>query len=190
MKANDTNFIRRLQRHKPDALDYIVDTYLPLVKGTVIKVLGPLRNDGLIDECVNDSFLSVWQHADSFRGTPEDFRKWIYAIARFKAIDAYRKQIRQQAQVVGDAKLDILQAVSAEQELLLAEEQAEVMQLLHQLSDTDRDIFTMKYLLGMRTEDIAAKLGLTRTAVDNRVFRGKKKLQEKAQHMGLGGHTV
>ncbi|WP_020618014.1 sigma-70 family RNA polymerase sigma factor [Paenibacillus daejeonensis] len=190
MKTNDTNFIRRLQRHKPDALDYIVDSYLPLVKGTIIKVLGPLRNDGLIDECINDSFLSVWQHADSFRGNSEDFRKWIYAIARFKAIDAYRKQVRRQAQVAGDTNLDILQTASAEQELLLAEEQADIIQLLHQLSETDRDIFTMKYLLGMRTDDIAAKLGLTRTAVDNRVFRGKKKLQEKAHHMGLGGYTV
>lgn len=190
MKAKESNFIKRLHRRKTDALDYIVDTYLPLVKGTVIQILGPLRNDGLIDECINDCFLSVWQHADSFQGNTDDFRKWLYAIARFKAIDAYRKRIRQQAQVVGDANIDTLQTASAEQELLLAEEQAEVMQLLLQLGDTDREIFTMKYLLGMRTEVIADKLGLTRTAVDNRVFRGKKKLQEKAHHMGLGGHTV
>lgn len=190
MKANETNFIRRLQRRKEDALDYIVDTYLPLVKGAVVKILGPLRSDGLIEECVNDSFLAVWQHADAFHGDTEDFRKWIYAIARFRAIDAYRKAVRQQGHLAPEASLETLRSESAEQEMLLAEEHAEVMQLLDQLGETDRAIFTMKYLLGLRTEDIAAKLGLTRTAIDNRIFRGKKKLQEKARHMGLGGHTI
>ena len=32
----------------------------------------------------------------------------------------------------------------------------------------------MKYLLGMKTEEIGDKLGLTRAAIDNRVYRGKE----------------
>ena len=33
MKSNDKNFIQRLQRQKEDALEFIVDHYLPLIKG-------------------------------------------------------------------------------------------------------------------------------------------------------------
>ncbi|MHA7962996.1 sigma-70 family RNA polymerase sigma factor [Paenibacillus sp. CAU 1782] len=191
MKANETNFVRRLQRHKEDALDYIVDTYLPLVKGTIVKVLAPLRNNGMIEECINDTFLAVWNHSDQFRGESSDFRKWIYAIARSKAIDSYRKAMRQRMVMATDEPdMTGHLAQSAEDELFLAEEQAEIDRLLHQLDETDREIFVMKYMLGMRSDEIADKFGLTRTAVDNRIFRGKKKLKERAKHMELGGNLA
>ncbi len=191
MKANETNFVRRLQKHKEDALDYVVDAYLPLVKGTIAKVLIPLQNNGLIEECINDTFLAVWHHGDQFSGEPEDFRKWIYAIARSKAIDSYRKEMRQRERITAeepDYNTQLTQ--SAEDELFLAEEQAEIKGLLNQLEVTDREIFIMKYMLGMRSDEIADRLGLTRTAVDNRIFRGKKKLKEKAAHIKLGGNLA
>lgn len=37
MKSNEKNFIKRLQRQKEDALEFVVDTYLPLIKGSRIK---------------------------------------------------------------------------------------------------------------------------------------------------------
>lgn len=191
MKANETNFVRRLQKHKEDALDYIVDTYLPLVKGTIGKVLAPLQNNGMIEECINDTFLAVWNHSDQFRGESGDFRKWIYAIAKSKAIDCYRKAMRQRT-VMATKEPDMTSylTLSAEDELFLAEGRAEIVKLLHQLDKTDREIFVMKYMLGMRSDEIADRFGLTRTAVDNRIFRGKKKLKDKAEHMELGGNLA
>ncbi|MFD3449495.1 hypothetical protein ACFDTO_33490 [Microbacteriaceae bacterium 4G12] len=62
MKSHEKNFIKRLKRQKEDALDFIVDTYLPLVKGVTYKILAPIGNPGIIDECINDVFLSVWNH--------------------------------------------------------------------------------------------------------------------------------
>ena len=57
MKSNEKNFIKRLQRQKEDALEFVVDTYLPLIKGITHKVLLPIQNDGLIEECINDIFF-------------------------------------------------------------------------------------------------------------------------------------
>ena len=68
MKSNDQNFINRLQRQKEDALEFIVDTYLPLIKGVTYKVLSPLENDGVIEECINDIFLSIWNNSKKFQG--------------------------------------------------------------------------------------------------------------------------
>lgn len=56
MKSNDSNFIQRLQRQKEGALEFIVDKYLPLIKGITNKVLGPLNNEGVMEECFNDVF--------------------------------------------------------------------------------------------------------------------------------------
>ena len=48
MKSNESNFIKRLQSGKEDALDFIVDRYLPLLKSVVRQVLGPIQT-GRID---------------------------------------------------------------------------------------------------------------------------------------------
>ncbi|WAG58891.1 hypothetical protein [Clostridium estertheticum] len=50
MKSNEENYIRRLKNRKEDALEFIVDKYLALVKFTVYKVLSPLKRDGIIED--------------------------------------------------------------------------------------------------------------------------------------------
>ena len=53
------------------------------------------------------------------------------------------------------------------------EDREELLKLINQLEPLDQKVFIMKYLLGMKTEEIGDKLGLTRAAIDNRVYRGK-----------------
>ncbi|CAI8744137.1 MULTISPECIES: sigma-70 family RNA polymerase sigma factor [Bacillus] len=188
MKSNEKNFIKRLQRQKEDALEFIVDTYLPLIKAIVHKVLIPLKNDGLIDECINDIFLSVWNNANKFHGEPEDFKKWIAAIAKFKAIDYYRK-VSKRVKATSD-DFDVNTGKSAEDELIVMEDRNELMKLIHELEPVDQKIFIMKFLLGLKTEEIGEKLGLTRAVIDNRIYRGKKKLQKNATNLSLGGSVI
>ncbi|MED3123087.1 sigma-70 family RNA polymerase sigma factor [Bacillus wiedmannii] len=188
MKSNEKNFIKRLQRQKEDALEFVVDTYLPLIKGITNKVLLPVQNDGLIEECVNDIFLSIWNNANKFHGEPSDFKKWIAAIAKFKAIDYYRKATRK-VEIISD-EFHISTEKSAEDELIVMEDREELLKLINQLEPLDQKVFIMKYLLGMKTEEIGDKLGLTRAAIDNRVYRGKKKLQQNATNISFGGSAI
>ncbi|MCI0764128.1 sigma-70 family RNA polymerase sigma factor [Bacillus sp. TL12] len=188
MKSNEKNFIKRLQRQKEDALEFIVDTYLPLIKGITHKVLIPLKNDGLIEECINDIFLSVWHNANKFHGEAEDFKKWIAAIAKFKAIDYYRKA-NKEVEITSD-DLDVNKGRSAEDEFIVIEDRNELVKIINELEPVDQKIFIMKFLLGFKTEEIGEKLGLTRAAVDNRIYRGKKKLQKNATNLSLGGSVI
>ncbi|MEI4828388.1 sigma-70 family RNA polymerase sigma factor [Bacillus sp. FJAT-53711] len=188
MKSNDTNFIRRLQRQKEDALEFIVDTYLPLIKGITYKILAPLENKGVIEECVNDIFLSIWNNSKKFHGDQADFKKWICAIAKFKAIDYYRKSVTNVE--LPQNYMDLNAEKSVEDELILIENRNELIKLINQLEPVDREIFIMKFLLGLKTEDIAEKFGLTRAAIDNRIYRGKKKLHRNATNLNFGGSVV
>jgi len=188
LRANDANFIHRLKRQKEDALDFIVDRYLPLIKGVTHKVLSPLEDDGLIEECVNDILLSIWNNSKKFHGDSTDFKKWICAIAKYKSIDYYRKRSRK-IEIITDV-MDWSHEKSAEDELILMEEKTELIQLINLLGPMDRDIFMMKFFLGIKTEDISAKLGLTNASIDNRIYRGKKKLSNKAKHHGLRGGVL
>ena len=188
MKSNDKNFIQRLQRQKDDALEFIVDQYLPLIKGVTFKVLGPLNNDGIVEECINDIFLSIWNNSKKFHGDSTDFKKWICAIAKFKAIDYYRKVSKRSENSLHD--IEVCVEKSAEDELMLREDRAELVRLINYLEPVDRDIFIMKFFLGLKTEEIASKLSMTRASIDNRIYRGKKKLHKKAANLDLGGNVI
>ncbi|MDI7741100.1 sigma-70 family RNA polymerase sigma factor [Lysinibacillus fusiformis] len=176
MKCSSTNFIARLKKQKEDALDYIIEAYLPLVKTIASKILHNMKRSD-IEECVNDVFLTVWQNAHQFHGDAQDFKKWIGTITKYKAIDCYRQAEKQMANEQSDAPLE--QKASAQQtdlSVLQREEKNELLFAISQLESLDRDIFMMKYYLELSNSEIADHLGLTKAAVDNRLYRGKKVL--------------
>lgn len=174
-------YIKRLKKQKEDALEYIIDEYLPFVKAITFKILAPIGKQSAIDECINDVFLDVWQNAEKFQGESADFKRWLGTITKYKAIDYYRaldKQNMREAELVDCYE----QHNSNSEQTILKQEQKNTM-LLHisQLEPPDGDIFTMKYFLEMSNSEIADALSLTKAAVDNRLYRGKKKLAESPQ---------
>lgn len=183
MACNESNYIKKLKKKKEDALEYIVDKYLGLVKGVSYKILSPLQNDGIIEECMNDVFLSVWNNSDKFSGDNDDFKKWICAITKFKALDYYRKEVKKSEVALDDS--DYTHKTTVEDEIIEAENKEELIALINTLNDIDRDIFVMKFFLGIKSEDIALKLNLTKASVDNRISRGRKKL--KGDYTLMGG---
>lgn len=176
MRVNNSNYIKQLKSGKEAALEFIVDKYLPLVKGIVNKVLLPTGDSYFIEECINDVFLSVWDNSSKFSGEDTDFRRWICVIAKFKAIDYYRKSKKNMNIAV--EVIEELQVNSAEEEFLTKEEENQLIKLINQLEQIDRNIFVMKFFLGESSEDIAKKLNMSKAAIDNRIYRGKKKLRD------------
>lgn len=59
------------------------------------------------------------------------------------------------------------------------------MNLLDQLNEVDKKIFVMKYFLEMTSEEIAKKVGVTKMAVDGRVYRNKKKLKKMVSELNM-----
>lgn len=174
MKSSSTNFITRLKKQKEDALEYIIDVYMPLVKTIATKILHNKKRAD-IDECVNDVFLTVWQKAYQFDGDADDFKKWIGMISKYKSIDRYRQAEKQIAREQSDAPLERKASDSqTEGSVLQREEKNELLFAISQLKDIDRDIFMMKYYLELPNSEIADTLGLSKAAVDNRLYRGKK----------------
>lgn len=181
MKCSSTNFITRLKKQKEDALDYIIEAYLPLVKTIATKILHNMKRPD-IDECVNDVFLTVWQNAQQFNGDAADFKKWIGMITKYKAIDRYCQTERQMTNEQFDAPLEEkASALQTDLSVIQREEKNELLFAISQLDAIDRDIFMMKYYLDLTNLEIANHLGLSKAAVDNRLYRGKKILATNAK---------
>ncbi len=181
MRCHSKNFVTRLQTQQEDALEYVIEHYSSLVNAIAYKVLSGISMDA-IDDCVNDVFLAVWQNAGQFRGEPEDFKKWIGMMTKYKAIDLFRKLEKQQAREQGDDLLEQKPTCEDLQEQLVKkEEKKDLLLAISKLESVDRDIFMMKYYLHLSTIEIAEALLLSKAAVENRLYRGKKKLATTIQ---------
>ncbi|WP_245622918.1 sigma-70 family RNA polymerase sigma factor [Lysinibacillus contaminans] len=181
MRCHTKNFISRLQKQKEDALEYVIEHYSGFVHAIAYKVLSSISKDA-IDDCVNDVFLAVWQNAKQFKGEPEDFKKWMGMLTKYKAIDLFRKLEKQQAREQGDEELTQKPGQrDVQEELVNKEQRNDLLLAISQLESIDRDIFMMKYYLQLSNIEIAEALHLSKAAVENRLYRGKKKLATKIQ---------
>lgn len=175
MRVNEENFIELLKKKKEDALYFVVDKYHPLIKGIAFKVLSPLNKEGLIDECINDIFMQIWNNSSKFKGEREDFKKWVGAVAKFKAIDYYRTYIKE----IQTSLDEITErgGIALEDEVISLENREELIKEINLLGKPDSEIFLMKYFLGYSSEEIGKRLDITKASVDNRLSRGRKKLR-------------
>jgi RNA polymerase sigma-70 factor (ECF subfamily) len=181
MRITSENFIKHLKRKREEALEYVIEEYIGIVKAIIYNSLQSYNDPQSVEECINDTFLGVYDNSRQFEGNQEDFRRWICTIAKFKAIDKQRKLSK--SEIVTDIN-EIKNAVkSAEEEFLIWSSTEDILKMMTQLEPVDRDIFTMKFFLNMKNEEISQHLGLTKASVDNRLYRGKKRLQQ----IRLGG---
>ena len=183
MKIDEKNFIRYLQAGKEDALDYVIDHYLPLIKGIVSKTLGPFSKNDISKERCNDILFSIWKNTKKFNGEVNDFKKWVCVIAKYKAIDYYRMEIKKKENVSLNIMLDSSDYTSSTSSSL--EDQENILSITSRLKPLDQKIFIMRYLLDFDTEEIACQLHMTKSAIDNRLYHGKKKLKK-----ALGGISI
>lgn len=181
MKITSDNFIKYFKKGKESALEYVIEEYAGIVKAVVYNALKSYKDPFMIEECISDAFIGAYENAKQFEGDEEDFRKWLCTIAKFKAVDKQRKLARSPEVTNVD---DICSAVlSAEEEFLLKNDAHDLMKMMKRLDKTDREIFLMKYFLNMKNEEIGKVVGMTKAAVDNRLYRGKKNLKR----MYIGG---
>ncbi|WP_433747518.1 sigma-70 family RNA polymerase sigma factor [Falsibacillus pallidus] len=175
MAVSNRNFIKRLKKQKEDALEYVIDVYMPYVKAIAMRILQPIGQRDLVDDCINEVFLEVWKNSHQFNGEVEDFKKWIGVITKYRAIDFYRVYEKKAAR---EEELDEVESLAAnrQNDLLVQEQRNELLFELSKLDEVDREIFMMKYYVGLSNGEIAESLQLTKSAVDNRLYRGKKKL--------------
>jgi len=159
------------------------------------------------EECVNDLFVAVWQEIGTFDTERGTLRTWLTMRAKYIALDRRRQLCRKQAHHMqsvddnrqwasaggdgshralgwGGHERDMRMALSPHPEasmehLLEQSERREELRLaLATLPELDRYLIYQRYFKYASTEELAAKTGLTRHAVDTRLWRARKSLRE------------
>ena len=204
---SDEDLAQRLQQHDSEALETLISRYSREVYYFIRLVLDGIGVAQDAEECVNDLFIAVWQEIDTFDPERGTLRTWLTMRAKYIALDRRRQLCRRQSHNVQSAD-EIRQWATSEgsgsgrisgwrgreyenrvtlpphpessMEFLLeqSERREELRIALATLPEIDRYLIYQRYFKFASIEELAAKTGLTRHAVDTRLWRARKSLRE------------
>ena len=136
-----------------------------------------LHNCQDAEDAVHNAFLQVIKHFKKIQNTPiQDLTPMVAVIARNEAISLQRKRRREIPLEDWDGIAEMSEAVT--------DYHALVDSFTH-LPQTYRTAMEMKLLLGYSDGEIAARLGLSKTAVSTRISRGRQLLRDIVEQEGF-----
>ena len=204
---SDDDLARGLQSRDPEALETLISRYSREMFYFIRGVLDGIGVAQDAEECVYDLFMTVWQEIDSFDVERGTLHTWLTMRARYIALDKRRQLCRRQTHNVqpadenrqwsnsdngggrkssgrgvydNDSRIALPPHPEASMETLLeqSERREELRVALATLPELDRYLIIQRYFKFASTEELAAKTGLTRHAVDTRLWRARKSLRE------------
>ena len=129
----------------------------------------------IAQDITQEVFMRYWQNLRK----GEDFkneRAYLYTVARNLVIDWYRKKKESSLDAImetgvdfrGDGPTSITDHVEA----------AEVLEVIQQLDETDREVLLLRYVEGFSPKDIAQQIGESANVVSVRIHRALGKVQD------------
>ena len=149
--------------------------------------LGILHNHQDAEECVNDTYLAVWNTIPPNR--PASLIAYVGKVTRNIAVDAIRKRTAKGRKCEGTVLIDELaeclpapEAPDPADDLPLREA---LQRFFDSLSEEDRAIMVRRYYNGEPTEAISLALGLKHSTVRVRLHRLRERLRAHLEERGV-----
>ena len=147
-----------------------------------------LSDEEDVKECVNDTWLGVWNSIPPNR--PDPLRAYVCRIARNLAAKKYHSNTAEKRNSQYDLALDELEEVlsgrdSAEEAFEAKELRAAINGFLAGLNASDRFLFMRRYWYSDPVKDIAKMAESTPNSVTVRLFRIREKLRRYLEKEGL-----
>lgn len=201
---DEQRLIQGLRARNPRVLETLIAQYSHEFFYFIRLVLEGIGSVQDAEECVNDLFVTVWQDFDSFDPARGSLRTWLTMRAKYIALDRRRHLARRNpsgalvashpvehyASSDGSGtdelsrEMDTLsQRVDTSLDTLLEqrERREEVRRALVRLPDLDRMLVYLRYFQLASIDEIALRTGLSKHAVDTRLWRVRKSLRVALQ---------
>ncbi|MCW3491661.1 RNA polymerase sigma factor [Dethiobacter alkaliphilus] len=162
-------------------LEKLIDLYGDTVYKLVVRIIGGCGNIKDVEDCCSDAFVKVWEKRNQFNPDRGNLRTWVLILARYCALDYRRKFVRKSEKEASEpvSEDDWLINHDTPEELFLEKEGYDQIRItLEKLPESEKELLYRRYFLEESIETIAADLGLSRGAVDSRLWRARRSLKE------------
>jgi RNA polymerase sigma factor (sigma-70 family) len=145
-----------------------------IFEGLAPIVLGYLRANGAPDpeDILGETFLQVARDISKFDGEEPGFRSWVFTIAHHRLIDARRYAARRPVELSAEPPEPGERADDAAEEALARIGIERVERILAGLSEDQRAVLLLRFVVDMSIEDVAKAVGKRPGAVKALQRRG------------------
>ena len=181
MKNADVALVQRALDGDDAAFSALVEKYQKSVHALAWRKTGDFH---IAEDITQETFLKAYRSLSTLKD-PQSFASWLYVIATNHCKTWLGKKRLQTQSLEKTSSAEVEKAtyssyVIAENERAAAEAQREVVKkLLAKLQESDRTIVTLYYLGGMTYEEISKFLGVSVSAIKNRLYRARQQLQKE-----------
>jgi RNA polymerase sigma-70 factor (ECF subfamily) len=151
--------------------------------------MGILHNKEDVDECLNDTYLSVWNSIPPQK--PTVFSAFIGRITRNLALDRYRKKTSQKrggdnaALLFSELEAVIPSSRNVENEVDLNDLSTAIEEFLKSRKKEDRVFFVSRYWYAETVPEIAVRFNTSVGKVTMSLHRTRKKLKTELEKRGF-----
>ncbi len=131
-------------------------------------ILGRISDTSMADDILQDVFLKVHTHIDTFDGS-DKIRNWLYRIARNTIIDYYRTRKNSEEISAALAAPEPDAAEHARQEIGTC-----LVPMIEQLPDRYRQAVRLSEIEGLTQKEVARQQGISLSGAKSRVQRGRE----------------
>lgn len=171
-------------RQNPNAFRVLYRAYFPRVYGYVAYRVGRVQD---AEDVTSAIFTKVIEALDTFEHRGEgSFAAWVFRIAHNEVQQFYRNAAHTQ-EIALDELPDIHGSSLQPDEAYIQQERfMRLRMMLRSLSQRRQEILTLRFLGGLRNQEIAKIIGLDERTVASHISRGLADLQTKYQQKDLG----
>ena len=144
------------------------------------------------EDVVQDAFVSSWRHHDQFQGASKP-STWLYRVTFNAALMRLRTRRRKGAESLDALATNVAEAavhrafidsdrdVDAEEIMEAFERKSAVQEALRALKPRDQQLMQLRYSDDLSTEDVAAAMGMSASAVKTRLHRARQVLKDAVE---------
>lgn len=179
MEHPESGISSLLAQGSPEAIEVLYDRYGSLAYAVALRVLS---DPGAAEDVVQDSFLSIWRRAATYRSEKGSVRNWICSIVRHRAIDRLRGEAgRTRYELALDEKPE--EPAVSDTWGQVAEDLAreQIQQALRQLPFEQRQTIELAYWCGLSQREIAENMEIPLGTVKGRARLALSKLRDVLQ---------
>ena len=176
-ESSDEALIEQVKTGGTEALSILFRRYARLVRAIAYKIL---RDESEADDTLQEVFLFLHRKSFLFDSAKNSARSWMVQVTYHRAID--RRRYLQSRHFYAQVGLEDVPRELVEIGYKTAIEGLEherLSNLLHSLSENQRQTLHLFFFEGLTLHEIALKLGQTRGNVKNHYFRGIDKLRKQ-----------
>jgi len=174
VRGTDALLAARLEAGDDHALAEVFDRFGALVYGAAVGIVG----DGSAQDVVQDVFVELWSHPDRYDPAAVSLRTYLVVLARNRAMDAIRSELRRIARQQRHYRLTTGEAPrSPGEEVLSADVASIVRSAIERLPDAQRRVIELAYFQGMTCREVALASGIPEGTVKSRLRLALAKLE-------------